>query len=648
MLSTQQLSVRFGAKILFHNVSIQFNSGNRYGLVGANGSGKSTFLKVLTGDLTPEQGQLSLPNQMLIGALKQDHYIYEQHIILDVVLQGRIPLWNALEKKKVLVNSQDHLTEKQCEELEVLEKIIEDNNGYAAEGKAAKLLEGLGIRKSVHDKPLSVLSGGYKLRVLLAQVFFSHPDILILDEPTNHLDLYSIKWLSSYLKNFDGTIIVTSHDRDFLNEICTHIADVDYGTIKIYKGDYESFLVQKQQELELKQNILSKQTKKTEDLQGFIDRFKAKASKAKQAQSKMRLVEKLEEEMEDLNLRPSSRLYPSLHFNPLRASGVKVLEVLDIHKSYGVKKVLEQVSLTIERGERVAIIGPNGVGKSTLLEIITQFTLPDQGSFTWGHATRVAYFPQDHAREVKGGVNLLDWLGTFDSQASQEQLRNILGQVLFTGDLVKLDVKTLSGGETARLLLAKVMLLKPNVIILDEPTNHLDIEATEELLKALKVFEGTLIFVSHNRYFVTALANHIIEISYDGVQQYQGTYPEFLEKQEQDHLSKQLVLSQRYTNDASTQVKNNPKLSYQEQKKLRNLKSQLKKKMTQAEEKCQCLDKDIHQLHATLSQEDFYQSTSRDEQVKMTKQKQQLEDQLHQTMEAWQKATVEWEACQDS
>ena len=269
MLSTQQLSVRFGAKILFHNVSIQFNSGNRYGLLGANGSGKSTFLKVLTGDLTPEQGQLSLPNQMLIGALKQDHYLYEQHIILDVVLQGRIPLWNALEKKKALVNSHDHLTEKQCEELEVLEKIIEDNNGYAAEGEAAKLLEGLGIRKSVHDKPLSVLSGGYKLRVLLAQVFFSHPDILILDEPTNHLDLYSIKWLSSYLKNFDGTIIVTSHDRDFLNEICTHIADVDYGTIKIYKGDYESFLVQKQQELELKQNILSKQTKKNRRFTGL-------------------------------------------------------------------------------------------------------------------------------------------------------------------------------------------------------------------------------------------------------------------------------------------------------------------------------------------------------------------------------------------
>ena len=362
----------------------------------------------------------------------------------------------------------------------------------------------------------------------------------------------------------------------------------------------------------------------------------------------MRLVEKLEEEMEDLNLRPSSRLYPSLHFNPLRASGVKVLEVLDIHKSYGVKKVLEQVSLTIERGERVAIIGPNGVGKSTLLEIITQFTLPDQGTFTWGHATRVAYFPQDHAREVKGGVSLLDWLGTFDSQASQEQLRNILGQVLFTGDLVKLDVKTLSGGETARLLLAKVMLLKPNVIILDEPTNHLDIEATEELLKALKVFDGTLIFVSHNRYFVTALANHIIEISYEGVQQYQGTYPEFLEKQEQDHLSKQLILSQRYTNDASAKVKNNPKLSYQEQKRLRNLKSQLKKKMTQAEEKCQRLDKEIHQLHSTLSKEDFYQITSRDEQVKMTKQKQQLEEQLHQAMEEWQQATVEWEACQDS
>lgn len=648
MLSTQQLSVRFGAKILFENVSIQFNLGNHYGLVGANGSGKSTFIKVLTKELTPESGQVSYPQQLSIGSLKQDHFLHENELILNVVLQGRAALWKALEKKQALLHQEDILTVKQCEELATLEKVIEEQNGYAAEGEAAKLLEGLGVRNAVHNQPLSVLSGGYKLRVLLAQVFFGRPDILILDEPTNHLDLYSIKWLSTYLKNFEGTVIVTSHDREFLNEICTHIADVDYGTIKIYKGNYESFLLQKQQEKELKENILEKQSKKSEDLQEFIDRFKAKASKARQAQSKMRLVEQIEEEMDAMNIRPSSRLYPRFQFKPLRASGVKVLEVKDIHKSYGNKKVLNHVSLTIERGERVAIIGPNGIGKSTLLEIITDSIASDIGQFIWGHAARVAYFPQDHSREVKAGISLLDWLGEFDRVISQEQLRSILGLALFTGDQVKHDVHTLSGGETARLLLARIMLQKPNIIILDEPTNHLDMESTDELLKALQSFEGTLIFVSHNRYFVSAIANHIIEISHDGVQQYHGTYEEFLEKQERDHLSKQVTLSQRYGNEVVKNDKDNPKLSYQDQKRLKNVKQQLKKKMVIAEELCQKIDEEIHQLNLSLADESIYLATNRDQQIELNKRKIQLEDQLYQAMEKWEQATIEWEACVDA
>jgi len=644
MLSTQSLSIRFGAKVLFQNVSIQFNSYQHYGLVGANGSGKSTFLKALTKELTPEAGEITIPTQLIVGSLKQDHYLYEEELILHLVLRGRSALWKALEKKNTLLQN-EVLTDAQCEELASLEKKIENANGYMAEGEAAKLLEGLGIRETFHHQPLKELSGGYKLRVLLAQVFFGHPDILILDEPTNHLDLYSIKWLATYLKNFEGTLIVTSHDREFLNQVCTHIADVDYGTIKIYKGNYDAFLIQKQQEREQKEHILDKQSKRAEDLQGFINRFRAKSSKARQAQSKMRLVEQIQEEMEELNLQPSSRLYPHFTFQPLRASGIKVLEVKDLHKAYGPKKVLHNVSMTLERGERAAILGPNGIGKSTLLEIITQTVTPDQGTFNWGHAIRIAYFPQDHSREVQAGTTLLDWLSVYDPEASQEQLRQILGQVLFSGDRVQLDVKTLSGGETARLLLAKIILLKPNVIILDEPTNHLDMEATDALLQALQSFEGTVIFVSHNRYFVSTLANHIIEISSEGVRQFKGTYEEFLNKQAVDHLSTALPLNQRYKQEASKTEKEESSLAYQDQKRLKSLQAQLKKKLGQAEEHCHQLEQESHQVMQTLASEEFYQ-TPRDHQLKWIQRKQEVDQQLQQAMDQWEQATLEWEGSQ--
>ncbi len=318
MIATTQLEMRFGAKILFKNVSLQFNPGYRYGLIGANGCGKSTFIKMLAGDITPESGHISLPQQFSIGSLKQDHYLYEQEPIVEVVLRGKKVLWEALEKKKELLQHEP-FTDSDCEALVNLEKIIGEQEGYAAEGEASKLLEGLGIRDEFHHQPLHVLSGGYKLRVLLAQVFFGQPDILVLDEPTNHLDLYSIKWLEGYLRNFPGTVIVTSHDRDFLNAICTHIADVDYGTIKIYKGHYDSFVEQKKQDKELKEALLLKHDKRREDLQGFIDRFGSKATKARQAQSKARIVEQITEKMESIELAPSSRLYPKLRFDPLLA-----------------------------------------------------------------------------------------------------------------------------------------------------------------------------------------------------------------------------------------------------------------------------------------------------------------------------------------
>lgn len=640
MLTISQLSMRFGAKILFKNVSLQFNAGNRYGLVGANGCGKSTLIKILTGAMTPESGQVNLPQQLSLGSLSQDHYLYRQHLILHVVLQGKKKLWEALEKKRILLEKEsfhDH----DCEALTKLEKAIEEQDGYAAEGEAAKLLEGLGIREEWHRQPLDVLSGGYKLRVLLAQVLFGKPDILVLDEPTNHLDLYSIKWLEDYLRSFAGTVVVTSHDREFLNGICTHIADVDYGTIKIYKGNYEAFEEQKRVDREQKEHMLQKHDKRRADLQGFIDRFGAKATKARQAQSKARIVEQLEEEMEALDLTPSSRLYPKLSFDPLRASGVTVLTVKDIGKAYGPKKVLHEVTFEIERGERVAIIGPNGIGKSTLLEILTQHQSADTGVFNWGFAARPAYFPQDHSREVKGDLSLLEWLGQFDREMSQEKLRDLLGRVLFSGDTVNQSIATLSGGEIARLLLAKIMLQKPNVLIFDEPTNHLDMEAIEELARALENFDGTLLLVSHNRYFVSRLANRIIEISYQGVKDFKGTYPEYLEKQAYDYLATRPVLSQRYAQETKSSSQMPSSSAYFDQKRLRSQKAQLRKKVEQAEEICHQIEKKVQEIEARMASEGFYQQTPRDEQQQLINQKLQLEEQLLEALEQWEKAGLE-------
>lgn len=644
MLSVAGLSMRFGAQILFKNVSLQFNVGCRYGLVGANGCGKSTFIKLLIGDMTPEAGALHMPSQFRVGSLKQDHYLYEQENILDIVLRGKQKLWRALEEKALLLKKEP-FTDEDGESLVKLEKMIAEEEGYVAASEAAKLLEGLGIKEEWHDRPLHLLSGGYKLRVLLAQVFFSKPEILVLDEPTNHLDLFSIKWLEGYLRDFAGALIVSSHDRDFLNSICTHIADIDYGTIKIYKGHYDAFLLLKSQEREQKENRLLKYDKRRDDVQEFIDRFKAKASKARQAQSKARFVKQLEEEMEAIDLTPTSRIYPKLQFTPLRASGSSVLKVNHLSKAYGTKKVLNDVTFEVERGDRLAIIGPNGIGKSTLLEILTNHLVADVGSFTWGFATFLAYFPQDHGREVHGQINLLDWLSQFDREMSQEKVRDLLGRVLFSGDKVKQAVDTLSGGEKARLILAKMMMQKPNVLIFDEPTNHLDMEAIEELTEALKTFEGTVLFVSHNRYFVSQIANRILEITHRGIQDFKCSYAEYLEKQQTDHLSIHVSLKHRYQAELEEKGKEEDKLilsySYEDQKRIRNAKMQLKKRIAQAEEVCEQLEKQLKQLDALMAAEGFYQTTLREEQQRLLGQKQEIEQRLLIAMEQWEMASLE-------
>lgn len=642
MISLLNLSMRFGAKILFKNVQLQLNPGCHYGLVGANGCGKSTLIKILIGELVPEAGTVHLPSQFTIGSLKQDHYLYENHAILDVVLMGKPVLWQALQQKKELLQRQETFTEEDCAALMRIEQNIEAQRGYTAASEAAQLLEGLGIHGERHANPLSSLSGGYKLRVLLAQLLFGQPDVLLLDEPTNHLDLYSIKWLENYLAQFPGTLLISSHDKDFLNGVCTHILDVDYGTIKAYKGNYDAFTTQKAQEREQKELQLLKYDKKRQDLQEFIDRFKAKASKARQAQSKAKMVEKLVEEADSIDLAPSSRLYPRLQFVPARPSGVKALAVKGINKAYGSKTVLQNVAFEVERGERLAVVGPNGIGKSTLLEILTNHTKPDQGSFEWGFAARIAYFPQDHHREVHGDISLLDWLSQFDPQAKQEALRDLLGRVLFSGDTVQQSVRTLSGGETARLLLAKMMLQQPNILVFDEPTNHLDMEAIDELARALQHFDGTILFVSHNRYFVSQLANRIIEVTPQGVKDFKGSYPEFLERQQIDHLAAPVSLKQRYQEENQNGAKASVgPTSYDEQKKLRNMRAQLKKKVSQTEEECHKLEEKIKKLEDLMGAEGFYQTTSREKQQSALAEKQALEQQLMQALETWEQASLE-------
>lgn len=644
MISASNLSMRYGGKILFRQANLQLLPKGHYGLVGPNGSGKSTLIKILIGDITPESGDVAIPSNLKVGALKQDHFMYEDCLIRDVVLMGKPALWQAMQLKEALLQKHD-FTDSDCDHLAKYEKVIEDNNGYVAESEAAQLLEGLGIQTARHEQLMKTLSGGYKLRVLLAQLLFSQPDIMLLDEPTNHLDIYSIHWLEEYLQKFPGTLLLSSHDRHFLNCVCNYTVDLDYETIKIYKGNYDDFLLTKEEEKVLKENLLAKQDKKKDDLMEFVDRFKAKASKARQAASKMKLVEKLENEMEELNIRPSSRRYPKLRFEIYRPSGATTLNVKNINKSYGEKRVLTDVAFEVERGERIAFLGVNGIGKSTLLEILTDHSQPDAGSFAWGFSAQMTYFPQDHAREVSGNTTLLDWLSQHDPQASQEKLRAILALVLFSGDDVHKPVRVLSGGETARLILAKMMLVKQNVLIFDEPTNHLDMESIEVLLQALENYEGTILIVSHNRHFISRLATRVIEMTHDdGLKDFKCTYEEYLEKREIDLLNaskslrnpKKVDPVQEATSDLSKQ-------NYRDQKKAQRQKEQLERKAAQAEEKCNKLEGSLKAINEKLCSEGFFLKSSTEEQERLLSEKARLEADLQVALNEWEQHSTEAE-----
>lgn len=507
MIAIQQLTMAHGARVLFDGVSLHLHTKKRYGIVGANGSGKSTFLQLLAGEIEPLLGEISTSKHDRIGWLKQDQHLFSDASILSVVLRGKPKLWEALEEKNRILTD-PNWTDASAHRLARLEETIETENGYVAESEAEMLLTGLGIPLLVHENPLSSLSGGYKLRVLLARALFENPEILLLDEPTNYLDIVTISWLESYLKeDFQGTLLIVSHDHDFLNGVCTHILDIDYGDIRMYTGNYDLYLKQKEQVEEQKKKERVEKQKQADRLQAFVDRFRAKASKASQAQSKLKQLEKLEWP----ELEVSSRIYPRFSLNVKKASGKIALKVQNLSKSFGERVLFSKLDFIIERGEKIAITGPNGVGKSTLIKIVNGLLPPSEGTYEWGANSQVGYFAQETHDQVRGEQTLLRWLEGAVPGSAEQECRRVLGACLFPKDDAEKKVSALSGGERARLVMAKLMIEGNNILLLDEPTNHLDLEGREALANSLVAYTGTLIFVSHDRHFINRVATKTLD-----------------------------------------------------------------------------------------------------------------------------------------
>jgi ATPase subunit of ABC transporter with duplicated ATPase domains len=533
MISVSSLAKDYGDRTLFAGASFLLNPGERYGLVGANGSGKTTLLGVLSGTVESSSGSLSIPKDIRMGVLRQDHYLFEKDRILDVALMGNRELWDAMVEKEALLAEAE--TSFDAERFSHLEETVQRFDGYTAESRAAEILEGLGLPASLHPDPLSTLSGGYKLRVLLAQVLASTPDVLLLDEPTNHLDILSIRWLEKFLRDFKGPVVVISHDHRFLDNVCTKILDVDYQTVRLYHGNYTYFVDAKVSDRVRREKEIEQRSKEIAHHQDFVDRFKAKASKARQAQSKLKLIEKRASELEELP--QSSRRYPTFKFQQRRPSGRDVLKIDGVQKAFGDKRVLHGVDLLVRRGDRLAIMGPNGIGKSTLLKICMGELEPDAGSVEWGYETHRGYFAQDHREQLgEKDTTAEQWLWTFCPGKDRGFVRGQMGLMLFSGDDGAKKLGALSGGEAARLVFSRLALEQPNVLLLDEPTNHLDMESIEALVEGIAAFDGTLILVSHDRWFVSRIATRVVEIKPGEVLDYEGTYDEYVHFSGDDHL----------------------------------------------------------------------------------------------------------------
>jgi ATPase subunit of ABC transporter with duplicated ATPase domains len=519
--------MQFGAKPLFENVSIKFGDGNRYGLIGANGCGKSTFMKILSGDLTPSSGNVSLSPGERLGVLRQDQFAYESFSVIDTVIMGHKELWQIKQERDRIYSLQE-MSEEEGMQVADLEVEFAEMDGYTAEARAGELLLGLDIPQEQHYGLMSAVAPGWKLRVLLAQALFADPDIMLLDEPTNNLDINTIRWLEDVLNERNSTMIIISHDRHFLNSICTHMADMDYGELRVYPGNYDDYMTAASQ---VRERLLAGNAKKKTqiaELQTFVSRFSANASKAKQATSRAKQLEKIKLD----EVKPSSRVNPFIRFDQGKKLFRLALEVEDLSKGYGDAPLFKGLNLTIAVGERVAIIGPNGIGKSTLLRTLVGDLRPDTGIVKWSENSEVGYFAQDHAEDFAEHISLIEWMGQWRKESDDDQaIRGTLGRLLFSQDDINKPVKVLSGGEQGRMLFGKLILQKNNIMVMDEPTNHLDMESIESLNTALENYPGTLLFVSHDREFVSSLSTRIIELTATGIVDFNGNYEDYLATQ---------------------------------------------------------------------------------------------------------------------
>lgn len=519
--------MQFGSKPLFENISVKFGNGNRYGLIGANGSGKSTFMKIIGGDLVPTSGNVSLDPHERLGKLRQDQFAFEEYSVLDTVIMGHTELWQ-IKQERDRIYSLPEMSEEDGFKVADLETQYAEMDGYSAESRAGELLLGVGIPIEQHYGLMSEIAPGWKLRVLLAQALFSNPDILLLDEPTNNLDIDTIRWLEDTLNERESTMIIISHDRHFLNMVCTHMADMDYGELRIYPGNYDDYMTASTQARERLLADNAKKKAQISELQSFVSRFSANAAKSKQATSRARQIEKIKLE----EMKASSRQNPFIRFEQDKKLFRNALVVENLTKGFDNGPLFKNLNLMVEVGEKVAILGTNGIGKTTLLKTLMGELVPEQGDIKWSENANIGYYAQDHEYEFDEDLTVFDWMSQWKQPTDDEQaVRSILGRLLFSQDDIKKQVKVLSGGEKGRMLFGKLMMQRPNIIVMDEPTNHLDMESIESLNMALELYQGTLFFVSHDREFVSSLATRIVEITPEKVIDYTGNYEDYLRSQ---------------------------------------------------------------------------------------------------------------------
>ena len=536
MIHANGITLRYGKRVLFEEVNIKFTAGNCYGIIGANGAGKSTFLKILSNEIEADKGEIIIENGKRLAILKQDQNAYDEFTVLEAVIMGHQKLYKIMKEKDEIYAKEDFSDADGIKASE-LEAEFAELNGWEAEAEAGELLNGLGVTENLHDKKMAELEGSEKVRILLAQALFGNPDILLLDEPTNHLDLHSITWLENFLANFQNTVIVVSHDRHFLNQVCTHIADIDFSKIQLYIGNYDFWYLSSQLAQKQARDSNKKKEQKIKELQDFVQRFSANASKAKQATSRKKMLDKIN--LDDIKI--SSRKYPHIFFKPEREAGKDILEINGITKTIDGEKVLNNLSLTVNKGDKIAFVGDNGLAKSTLFQILMGELEADSGDYKWGVTISQSYFPNDNSSYFENlDLNLVEWLRQYSPNSEETFVRGFLGKMLFSGEESLKSAKVLSGGEKVRCMLSKMMLDAGNVLLLDEPTNHLDLESITALNTSLTEFDGTILFVSQDHQFNQSIANRIVEITPNGVIDKMMSFDDYINSDEINSLKEKM------------------------------------------------------------------------------------------------------------